>query len=62
MNINSINMNSITSNSKCLVITANLKTSSSQVTSVVPYKVDIGSDVNIIPFPTLKKLYPRSTR
>ena len=50
VNIDSINLNSITFNSKCSVITANLNTSSSEATSVVPYKVDSCSNGNIMPF------------
>ena len=50
VNINSININSITFNSKCSVITANLNTSMSQATLVVPYKVDLGENGNIMPF------------
>ena len=54
MNINSININSITFNSRPSVIAANLNTSSSQATSVVPYKVDSGSNGNIMPFHIFK--------
>ena len=59
VNINSINKNSIIFNSKCSVITENLCTSSSQATLVVPYKVDSGSDGNIMPFHIFfKKIIP----
>ena len=57
VNINSININSITLNSKCSVITANINAWSSQDKLGVPYKVDSGSDGNIIPLNILKKNY-----
>ena len=59
--IKSVNINSIIFDSKCSVITANLNTSSSQDTLVVPYKVDSGSSGNIMSFHISKKLFPRST-
>ena len=62
VNINYININSITFNSKCSVITANLNTSSSQATLLVPYKVDTGSQGNIMPFHIFSKLFPMSTK
>ena len=55
------NISSINFNSKCSVITANLKTSSNQDTIVAFYTVDIGIDGNIMPLHIYKKLFPRAT-
>ena len=57
--IDTVNINSVNFNSKCSVITSNLKTSSDQARVIIPYKVDIGSDGNIIP---LHNLFPRATK
>ena len=57
-----VNINSINSNGKHLVITPNLKSSSNQVRIIVPYKVDRGSDGNIIPLQIYKKLFLRATK
>ena len=46
--IDAVNINSIIFNIKWLVITANLKSLSNQVSIIVPYKVDPGSDGNIM--------------
>ena len=62
VNINSININFITFDSKCSVITAKLNTSSCQAPSVVPHKVNSGSDGNIMPFHIFKKICPRFTK
>ena len=62
VNINSIYTDSITLNSKCSVITANLNTSLSQAKFVVSYKIDSGSEGNIMPFHIFKRFYPRSTK
>ena len=40
---------------------ANLKTSSNKLVITVIYKVDIGSDGNIMPLHIYKKLFPRAT-
>ena len=61
-NIDMVNINSIIFNSKWLVITANLKTSSNQVSILVPYKVDTGSDGNIMPLHLYKRLFPSATK
>ena len=60
--INRVNINSINFNSKCSLITANLETLSNQVNIIIPYKVDIGSDGNIVPLHIYKKLFPRATK
>ena len=45
----------------CSVITANLKTFANKSGIIVPYKVDTGSDGNIMPLHIYKKLFPRVT-
>ena len=59
--IDTVNINLITLNSKWLAITANLKMSSNQVSVVISYKVDKGSDGNMKPLHLYKKLFPRAT-
>ena len=54
--IDMVNINSISFNSKQLVMVVNLKTSSNQNSTVIPYKIDTGSDGNIMPF-HITKLY-----
>ena len=53
-NIDMVNINSINFKSKCSVITALLKTSPNQARVIARYKVDTGSDGNIMPFPIYK--------
>ena len=53
VNINSVNFHS--------TIIANLKTSSNEATIMMPYKVDMGSDMNIMPFNILKKIFASAT-
>ena len=60
--INIVNINSIIFNSKWSVITANLKTLSKQVSIIAPYKVDTGSDGNIMPLHIYIRLFPRETK
>ena len=48
-NTDSVNINLINFNKNCLVITANLKTLANKNSVIVPYKVDAGSDGNILP-------------
>ena len=55
-----VNINFIIFNSKQLVITANLKISSSKVSIIVPYTIDTGSDGNIMPLHLYKTLFPRA--
>ena len=55
--IDTVNINSIIFNSKWLVRTGNLKTSSNKVSITVPYKVDTGSDGNIMPLHLHKRLF-----
>ena len=58
--IDTVNINSFIFNGKWLAKTANLKMSSSQVSITIPYKVDTGSDVNIMPLH--KKIFTRSAK
>ena len=53
-NIEMVNINSVRFNSNPSAIIANLKTSSNKVVITVPYKVDMGSDRNIMPFNVYK--------
>ena len=56
-----VNINSVSFNSNHSAIIANLKTSSNKATIAVPYKVDMGSDGNIMPFNIFTKLFPSTT-
>ena len=60
-NIESVSINSIQFNKNCSVLTANLKTSASQSNIMVPYKIDIGSNGNIMPLHVCRKLFPEIT-
>ena len=60
--IDTVNINFIIFNSKWSAITTNLKTSSSQVSIIIPYKVDVGSVSNIMPLHIYKKLFHRATK
>ena len=55
-----VNINLIIFNSKWMAIKANLKTSSSQVSTLIPYKVDTGSDV--MPLHLYKKMFSRAKK
>ena len=57
-----VNINSINFYNNHSVITANLKTSLNKVVITVPYKVDAGSDGNIIPLHIYKKSFPRAKK
>ena len=59
--IGMVNINSFSFNSNHSAIMAILKTPSNKATIVVPYKVDMGSDRNIMPFNIFTKLFPRTT-
>ena len=56
-----VNLNFVKFNSNCSAIVANLKLSSNKIIIMVPYKVDMGSDGNIMPLCIYKKLIPRAT-
>ena len=57
-----VNINSVNFNSNHSAIIANLKTSGNKAAIMVPYKVDTGSDGNIIPFDIFTKLFPSTTK
>ena len=59
--IDMVNVNSISFNSECSIITANLKTSN-LARMTIPYKEDTGSDGNIMPLHVYKELCPRATK
>ena len=61
-NIDTVNIISIIFISNQLVITANLNSSSNQVSIIVPYKVDTFSAGKIIPLHLYKILFPRATK
>ena len=54
-----MNVKSIIFNRKQSIITANLKTSSNQVSIIVPYKVDTGSYGNVMPLHLYKRLFSK---
>ena len=56
--IDSVNINSIYFNKKHSILTANLKTSAGPNNVMVPCKVDMGSDENIMPLHIYKELFP----
>ena len=59
--IDSANINSVHLNKNHLVITARLKTSANKNSVIVPYKLDTGSDGNIMPLHMYKTLFHRIT-
>ena len=59
--IDTVDINSIIFNIKWSVIISNLKTPSNQVSIIVPYKIDTGSNGNIMPLHLYKRLFPRAT-
>ena len=59
--IEMVNIHSVSFNSNHSAIIANLKTSSNKATIVVPYKVHIGSDGNIMPFNIFTELFHSAT-
>ena len=60
-NIESVSINSVQFNKNCSILTANLKTSAGQSSIMVPYKIDTGSNGNIMPLHMYKKLFPNIT-
>ena len=60
--IDMLNINFIKSNTKSPGLIAKLKTSSYQNIVKISYKVDIGSNSNILPFHIYKILFPRMTK
>ena len=59
--IKMVNRNSFHFNSNNSAVIAHLKTSSNKATIMVPYKVDTGSDGNIMPFNIFTKLFSSTT-
>ena len=57
----SVNLNSISFNKNHSVLIANLKTAAGKNSIKVPFKVGTGSDGNIMPLHTYKKLFPGMT-
>ena len=55
--INMVNINLIIFNSELLAITANLKTPLSQVSIIIPYRVETGSDGNIMSLHLYKRCF-----
>ena len=56
-----VNINSVNFISNYSTVIPNLKTSSNKAMIMVPYKVDMGSDGNIMPFNIFTKLFPSTT-
>ena len=59
--IDLVNINSIHFNKNHFILKANLKMSAGPNNVMVPYKVDMGSDGNIMPLHIYKKLFPKIT-
>ena len=57
----SVSINSIQFNKTCSVLTAYLKMSAAQSNIMVPYKINTGSDGNIMPLHVHNKLFPSTT-
>ena len=57
--IKTVNLNSVQFNKNCSILTANLKMSANQNTIIVPYKIDTGSNGNIMPAHMFKRLFPK---
>ena len=53
-----VSINSIFFNKNQSILTANLKTLVGKKSISVPYKIDVGSNSNIMPLPIFKKLFP----
>ena len=53
-----MSINSIQFNKNHFVLSANLKLSAGQRTIIVPYKIDTGSNGNIMPLHVYRKLFP----
>ena len=58
--IEEVNIHSVNFNANHSAIIINLKTSPNKADIMVPYKVDMGSDWNIMPFNIFTKLFPSS--
>ena len=56
-----VSINSVYFNKNCSVLIANLKTSLVANSMSIPYKIDTGSNGNIMPWHIFKKLLPGVT-
>ena len=56
-----VSINSVCFNKSCSVLTTKLKTFIDNNNMIIPYKIDTGSDGNIMPWHIFKKLSPRVT-
>ena len=56
-----VSINSVWFNKNCSVLTANLKTYAGQNNIIVPYKIDTGSNGNIMPAHVFRRLFPNVT-
>ena len=61
IDVKTVNINSVKLNTNHSTIIVNLRTSSNKVITIVPNKVDMGSDGNIMPLYMYKKLFPGAT-
>ena len=61
-NIELVGINSIYLNKNQLMLTAKLEMCIGSNNMIIPYKIDTGSDGNIMPWYILKKLFPRVTK
>ena len=57
-NIELVSINSIQFNKNQSILTANLKISTDQSNIMVPYKIDTGSNGNIVPLHMYKNYFP----
>ena len=55
-NLETVSINSVCFNKSCSMLTANLKTSVDNNNMVISYKIDTGTDGNIMPWYIFKKL------
>ena len=57
--IEMVSINSVYMNKKWLMLTVKLETHAGDNKITIPYKIDTGSDGNIMPWYIFKKLFPR---
>ena len=57
--IETVSINSAYMNKNPLMLTAKLETHASNSKITIPYKIDTGSDGNIMPWYIFKKLFPK---
>ena len=60
-NLERVNINSVCFNKSCSMLTAKLEMFVDNNNMVIPYKIDTGSDGNLMPWYILKKLFPGVT-